>query len=311
MIDLSRRNLKGRDLSNLNLSGADLSNSDLSFANLEGANLEGANFTGATLCKTNLSNVRAAYAIFKSARLQYCIAIISDMDESDFSNAVLSHSLLNGTSFIKSNFTGTACYRSSFVGCNFGRANMTLAKMCGTNLTAANFTEAVLKDTDFELSDLYDATFYHNLSMEYRFGKILDKPITGYKKVNKDASVKINAEIKRFTFPALVTLEIPKGSIVFSINGNKCRTNKAKVVDIEYMVDTDEYLHNVIPENEEEYVMVSEINEKPARSIHDHNFLYVKGQEIEVNNFDLQYNVECGSGIHFFLTKEEAINFRY
>ena len=32
----------------------------------------------------------------------------------------------------------------------------------------------------------------------------------------------------------------------------------------------------------------------------------MRGETVEVKDFDLMYNVECSSGIHFFWTKEEA-----
>ena len=78
-------------------------------------------------------------------------------------------------------------------------------------------------------------------------------------------------------------LEIPKGAIVFSINGDKCRTNKCKVLSIS--------------------------NGDIAYSIHDHSFTYEVGKEIEIQDFNLMYNIECGSGIHFFKTREDAENY--
>ena len=42
-------------------------------------------------------------------------------------------------------------------------------------------------------------------------------------------------------------------------------------------------------------------------SKHDHSFLYKEGETIEVEDFDEQWWVECSTGIHFFLSKEEAL----
>jgi len=33
------------------------------------------------------------------------------------------------------------------------------------------------------------------------------------------------------------------------------------------------------------------------------------GKEIVIDNFNTEYNKECGTGIHFFMTIEEAINY--
>ena len=44
-------------------------------------------------------------------------------------------------------------------------------------------------------------------------------------------------------------------------------------------------------------------------SKYDKKFKYHVGDEIEIKDFDENYNVECGAGIHFFLTREEAENY--
>ena len=81
----------------------------------------------------------------------------------------------------------------------------------------------------------------------------------------------------------IITLEIPVGAKIFSINNNKRRTNKAKVIDMQ--------------------------GKTKLSSIRDNSFKYRVGDEIEIADFDENYNVECGVGIHFFLTKKEAGNY--
>ena len=81
----------------------------------------------------------------------------------------------------------------------------------------------------------------------------------------------------------VITAEIPTGAIVFCINGKKARTNRAKITDMA----GHEILH----------------------SQYDSSFEYRLGQEIEIKDFNLMYNVECASGFHFFRTKEEAENY--
>jgi hypothetical protein len=41
-------------------------------------------------------------------------------------------------------------------------------------------------------------------------------------------------------------------------------------------------------------------------SRYDNSFEYRLGQEIEIKDFNLMYNVECASGFHFFRTHKEA-----
>lgn len=78
----------------------------------------------------------------------------------------------------------------------------------------------------------------------------------------------------------VITATIPAGAIVFCINGRKCRTNKAKITDMAG--------HDVL------------------HSQYDNSFEYRLGQEINIKDFNLMYNVECASGFHFFRTSKEA-----
>ena len=82
----------------------------------------------------------------------------------------------------------------------------------------------------------------------------------------------------------VITAEIPAGAIVFCINGSKCRTNKAKITDM----GGHEVLH----------------------SQYDRSFEYRLGQEIEIKDFNLMYNVECCSGFHFVRTRKEAEEYK-
>src|SRR5690606_510353 len=82
----------------------------------------------------------------------------------------------------------------------------------------------------------------------------------------------------------IVELELQIGSIVFSINNKKCRTQKAKVIAIDG----------------------KKTKGLKVESKWDSSFVYEVGKMIEVEDFNLMYNVECSTGIHFFWTKEEA-----
>ena len=142
------------------------------------------------------------------------------------------------------------------------------ADLTGANLTRANLTRADLTEADLTRANLYGANLYGaNLTgaEKFRLGKVLDEPLTGYKKTKEGV---------------VITAEIPAGAIVFCINGSKCRTNRAKITDME----GHEVLH----------------------SSYDNSFEYRLGQEINIKDFNLMYNVECASGFHFFRTRKEA-----
>ena len=136
------------------------------------------------------------------------------------------------------------------------RADLTGANLYGANLYGANLTRANLTGADLTGAD------------QFRLGKVLDEPLTGYKKTREGV---------------VITAEIPAGAIVFCINGSKCRTNKARITDMA----GHEVLH----------------------SQYDTSFEYRLGQEINIKDFNLMYNVECASGFHFFKTRDEAENY--
>ena len=127
----------------------------------------------------------------------------------------------------------------------------------------ANLSHAMLSGADLSHAKLFGANL--DEKEKPRLGQILKEPITGYKKTEEGV---------------IITAEIPKGAIVFSINNSKCRTNRANITDM----GGKELLH-------------SQFN---------NSFEYRLGQEIEIEDFNLLYNKECATGFHFFRTRKEA-----
>lgn len=154
---------------------------------------------------------------------------------------------------------------------NFERANLKCANLGGANLSYANLEYANLEDAYLGCANLSEAVLSDK--EKYRLGMILKAPIIGYKKC-------WNSKYSKYV---IVTLKIPKGAIVFCINGSKYRTNKANVV--------------AISEGD------------IAFSSYSKEFQYKVGMRININDFNLMYNVECATGIHFFKTIEEAENY--
>ena len=85
------------------------------------------------------------------------------------------------------------------------KANLRGADLCDANLRGANLCGANLCDANLRGAE------------KMRLGRILTKPLTGYKKTREGV---------------VITAEIPAGAIVFCINGSKCRTNRAKITDM-------------------------------------------------------------------------------
>jgi uncharacterized protein YjbI with pentapeptide repeats len=165
---------------------------------------------------------------------------------------------LAGANLEGANLTDANLARANLTDANLARANLTDANLARANLEGANLTDANLEGANLTDANLDGAK-------KFRLGKVLDEPLTGYKKTKEGV---------------VITAEIPAGAIVFCINGSKFRTNKAKITDMA----GHEVLH----------------------SQYDNTFEYRLGQEIEIKDFNLMYNVECASGFHFFRTRKEA-----
>ena len=204
----------------------------------------------------------------------------------DFSHMDLSYMDLCGADlreakFVGSYLGGTRLSYANLQYAIFYNANLTNTDLTGANLISADFDSANLCRTVFYNANIENARFraanleYADLddvigrSTEYITGKILTESIIGYKKC-----------IDEFYNEVIVALEIPKGAIVFSINGKKCRTNKAKVV----------------------YIQGSD------RAYSTHKYMsYYPGDEFDIKDFNCMYNIECAEGIHFFTDRWDAV----
>ncbi len=175
--------------------------------------------------------------------------------------ANLSGANLRGADLSRADLLGADLRRADLRGADLSRADLLGADLLGADLRGADLSRADLSGADLSEADLSEAD-------KFRLGKVLDEPLTGYKKTREGV---------------VITAEIPVGAIVFCINGSKCRTNRAKITDM----DGHEVLH----------------------SSYDDSFEYRLGQEINIKDFNLMYNIECASGFHFFRTRAEAENY--
>jgi hypothetical protein len=91
-------------------------------------------------------------------------------------------------------------------------------------------------------------------------------------------------------FRYIVKLEIPEDAKRSSATTRKCRCDKAKVLDI-INFDTKEHVEQVV------------------NDAYDQETLYKVGEMVYPNKFDDNRWDECSYGIHFFINKQDAINY--
>ena len=197
------------------------------------------------------------YANLNSANLRGADLRYADLRGVDLSDAILNYANLRGVDLRGANLNSA----------DLNSADLRYAHLRGADLSGADLKGANLRYVNLRCADLSDA--YLDKEEQIRKGVKLSNSITGWKKC-KDG--------------VIVKLEIPRGAIVFSINNDKCRTDKAIVKEI--------------------------FGADRAFSMHKY-FSYYVGDKIEVYNFNCEYNTECAEGIHFFRTRKEAENYNY
>lgn len=87
----------------------------------------------------------------------------------------------------------------------------------------------------------------------------------------------------------VVKLRITENALRSSATTRKCRASEAEVIEIT-SIRTGDSINSV-------------------SSDHDADFIYEVGKTIKVDDFDPDRWNECSTGIHFFMTKQEAIDY--
>ena len=174
---------------------------------------------------------------------------------------------------------------------NLSNADLRCSNLSNADLSNADLRNAYLRNADLRCSNLSNADLsnadlsYADLSnADLSYADLRNADLDEKEKIRKGIIIKQEKLVYKKCDNKIVELELQKGSIVFSINNNKCRTNKAKVISID--------------NNYENGTKIS--------SDYDENFVYEVGKIVEVEDFDLIYNVECSTGIHFFFNKNDA-----
>ena len=158
------------------------------------------------------------------------------------------------------------------------------------DLYGADLREADLREADLRGADLYGANLYGaDLCEADLYGANLREA----KDVNYPMACPECGSFTAWKKAAngyIVELLIPKDAKRSSATGRKCRCNKAKVVAIYYPDMTPAPI-------------------KSVKSNWDSDFIYKVGKTVKVSNFDEDRWNECAPGIHFFITKQEAIDY--
>ena len=239
-------------------------------ANLRNADLLYANLSGADLYGANLR-----YACLSCANLRNANLRGADLSGADLRGADLLYANLSGADFSGANLSGAYLRGADLLyadlrGADLLGADLLYANLRGADLLGANLRNACLSGANLNGADLRGAKNIPFVPMAC--------PDTGAFIGYKKASGYI------------LKIEILQDARRSSSNSRKCRCDKAKVLEIQNL-----------------YGDIA--NVKEVKSDYDKNFIYRLGEIVEEPNFCEDRWNECAEGIHFFINRQEAVEY--
>lgn len=168
-------------------------------------------------------------------------------------------------------------------GANLRGADLYGACLLGANLRGACLYGACLLGADLRYAHLYGAKL-SELTVAQTSILPDEGDIIGWKKAYVDDAIDDAT-------PVIVKLLIPADAQRSNCTGRKCRANTARVLDLQ-----DKQGNSLPPDT-------------TAYSSYDSGFKYQKGETVHVENFDTNRWDECAPGIHFFITRIEAVEY--
>ena len=192
---------------------------------------------------------------------------------------------LSGANLSDANLSDANLSYANLSYADLSRANLSDANLSYADLSRANLSDANLSDANLSYADLSDANLsYANLSD----AKNLNWPIACPEEGSFIAFKRAYNAIHHRGY--IIKLEIPNDALRCSATSRKCRCSKAKVISITNIDGT-------------------EANVDAAYSGYDREFEYRVGEIVKVDSFDTNRWNECAPGIHFFITRKEAVDY--
>ena len=212
----------------------------------------------------------------------------------DLSGVDLSRANLSGANLLNADLSDAELSGANLSGANLYNADLRCADLRGANLLNADLSDAELSEANLSGVDLSRA----NLSGANLLNADLsDAELSGAKNVpyipmvcpeEGDFIGWKKAEGNKDK--VIVKLHIPSDAKRSSATTRKCRCSKAEVIAI-YNLDG------------------TEAGETTCHSDYYNSFIYEVGKIVEVTDFNEDRWKECAKGIHFFISRQEAIDY--
>ena len=225
--------------------------------------------------RANLSYANLSYANLSYANLSKAILYNANLSNADLSYADLSKANLCNANLSNADLSYADLSYADLSYANLSYADLSHADLSKANLPFANLSNADLSYADLSYANLFEANISEAVNVPFipyvcpDFGSFI-----GFKKASGH----------------IVVLEIPEDAKRLSATGRKCRCNKAKVLQIQNIDGTSADVTAV-------------------ESDYDSSFIYRVGEEVSVDDFDVNRWSECSTGIHFFINRQEAVEY--
>jgi len=249
-----------------NLRGANLVWIDLHGIDLQWRDLSGALLRGANLARADLRATKLAGA---------------DLHGADLHGADLRGAELSGANLSNANLSGIRADRAKLAGANLAGAKLheaflLYADLAGANLAGADLSRAVLVEADLTGCDLRFAGIDH---AEFDGAIFAGVRLPDFQICPSSGSFRGWKQALNSTDLCVIALEIPADAQrVSCLTTRDCRADKALVISGE----------GLSPHEEERAIF------------------YQPGKMVVADAWDPDIRTPCASGIHFYLTRQEA-----
>ena len=203
----------------------------------------------------------------------------ANLRNADLRNADLSDANLRGTDLRGAYLHNADLSDANLRNADLRNADLRNADLRNANLRGAYLLNADLSDADLRNANLRNADLSGTKNVPY-FPMVCPEEgdFIGWKKAEGNKN------------KVIVKLQIPSDAKRSSATTRKCRCSKAEVIAI-YNLDG------------------TEAEETTCHSDYDKNFIYEVGKTVEVTDFNENRWNECAAGIHFFISRQEAIDY--
>ena len=231
-----------------------------------------------------LSDADLSAADLRCANLRDADLSDADLSGADLSAADLSAANLRSADLSDADLSDADLSAADLRCAYLSDADLSDADLHGANLRSAYLSAANLRSADLSGADLSAADLHGANLSELTVAQTSILPdegdIIGWKKaITLDGA------------PIIVKLLIPADAQRSNATGRKCRASTARVLDLQ-----DKQGNSLPPDT-------------TAYSSYDLDFTYQKGETVHVEDFDTNRWEECAPGIHFFITRIEAIEY--